>query len=83
MLSVDNLCMDLSIRSYMDEAGYIPVAFLCNYENVAYYGAEYPLILDAIDAIESLDLDRTNEVVRPKEKWEMVCDAAVSFDCSL
>lgn len=33
--TVDFLCQDTFLRSYMDEAGYVPIAFVCNFPAVA------------------------------------------------
>lgn len=72
MLAPDNLCMDVGLRSNMDEAGYLPIAFLCNYENVAYFGALYRDIIDALLTSTTLEVDQQNEVVRVANNWKMV-----------
>lgn len=64
--------MDVNLRSNMDEAGYLPIAYLCNYENVAYFGALYCDIIDALANSSSLEIDQQNEVVRVTDNWKMV-----------
>lgn len=76
LLSAENLSMDKYIRPYMDECGYVPVAYLCNFPNVCYIGAVYEDILNTLEEQCKLDsfnleLDRANEVVRLKENWKM------------
>jgi hypothetical protein len=68
--------MDSYIRPNMDECGYIPVAYLCNFPNVFSICAPYEEILSALETQCKLDsfkleLDRTNEVVRLKENWKI------------
>ncbi|CAN0520497.1 unnamed protein product, partial [Ectocarpus sp. 12 AP-2014] len=38
--TVENLCRDIFMRSYMDEEGYIPIAFVANFPGVARFGVE-------------------------------------------
>jgi len=67
--------MDTYIRSYMDEAGYIPVAVALNYPNVASICAPYEEILTRLQdntSISRLEVDVVNETMRLKEGWEMV-----------
>lgn len=75
IFSIDNLCMDTFIRFYMDEAGYVPIALLCNYANVAMYGAPYTGIIDALvrnSERTNLEVDLENETIRLKTGWEVV-----------
>lgn len=50
LLSPENLAMDTYyIRPYMDEEGYIPIAYLCNFPNVLSINAAYEDILAAFE----------------------------------
>ena len=80
MMSADNLSMDQYIRPYMDEAGYVPVAYLCNFPNIASIGAQYPDILSALDnriktATDAypcnIEADLPNELIRVKGNYEI------------
>ena len=69
--------MDTFVRSYMDEDGYVPLALLCNYQNVACYCTSYYDVLKKIselnDRVDSkLEVDATNEKVRLKTGWDVV-----------
>lgn len=75
VMSADNLCMDTFVRSFMDEAGYIPVAYLCNYQNVAACGAPYESILQALSASLVFEADLPNETLRLRDKWQQVRSA--------
>lgn len=70
----DSLCMDTYLRSYMDEEGYIPVALVCTYQNVAYFGCSYEDILNKLIQVEPkaqfYELDQQNETIRPRVGWE-------------
>ena len=68
--------MDSYIRPYMDVDGYIPIAYLCNFPNVAGCGAKYEDILGALDARSAdpkcnISVDRVNELVRVKNNYKM------------
>ena len=68
--------MDSYIRPYMDEEGFIPIAYLCNFPNVASCGAKYEDILAALDVRSAdpkctVDVDRPNELVRVKGNFKM------------
>lgn len=68
--------MDTYIRPNMDECGYIPIAYICNFPNVASIGATYEEILKAMEAqckfdTFKLELDGENETIRVKENWKM------------
>lgn len=69
--------MDTFVRSYMDEAGYVPLPLLCTYQNVAAFNAPY---LDVADRLKELtaerkiEFDPSNETVRLKQGWENVSD---------
>jgi len=66
--------MDTYIRSYMDEAGYIPVAIALHYPNVASICAPYEDILTRLQensSISRLEVDIVNETMRLKEGWDM------------
>ena len=75
LFNPDNLCMDTYIRSFMDVAGFIPVALTLNYPNVAAINAFYDDILNRlqeVNGVSRLEFDAANETVRLKEGWEMV-----------
>mmetsp|Transcript_40259 Transcript_40259/g.41069 ORF Transcript_40259/g.41069 Transcript_40259/m.41069 type:complete len:297 (-) Transcript_40259:328-1218(-) len=69
LFNVENLCRDTFLRSYMDEAGYIPIPFICNY--VTIFGANYPDIVNMLRESSTLEVDIENETVRLKENWQM------------
>ena len=68
----DSLCMDTYVRSYMDEAGYVPLSLLCGYQNVAQYQCTYNDILnkmkETVIKCKFIEIDETNETIRLK-KW--------------
>ena len=74
IFSEENLCMDTFIRAYMDEAGYVPIALVCSYQNVACFGIPLPEIIDKLKSQElsRLEIDEVNETIKLKEKWDMV-----------
>ena len=75
LFNPDNLCMDTYIRSFMDEAGFLPVAVTLNYPNVASVCAVYVDILNRLEessATSILEVDMINETIRLKNGWEMV-----------
>jgi hypothetical protein len=76
IFSPDNLCMDTYIRSYMDEAGFVPIALVYNYPNVAQFGALYQDLKYRLKELtkenrSSLEVDTTNELLRVSSNWEM------------
>ena len=72
----DSLCIDTFVRSYMDEAGFVPIALVVTYQNVAQYNCTYNDIVNKLKetAIKCkfVELDADNETVRLKEGWEKV-----------
>jgi La domain len=77
IFSGDNLCLDTYVRAYMDEEGYVPIALVCNYPNVAHYGLEYTDIVAKLAktceaSTSMLEVDVENETVRVRSGWEMV-----------
>jgi hypothetical protein len=72
----DSLCIDTFIRAYMDEAGYVPIALLCSYQNVAQFNCTYSDIInklkETIIKCKNIEFDADNETVRLKEGWEKV-----------
>jgi len=71
----DNLCMDTYIRSYMDEAGYVPIALVCGYPHVQQFGALYNDIVARLqETCESercvVEIDVNNETIRLKQGWD-------------
>jgi hypothetical protein len=66
--------MDTYLRSYMDEEGFVPIALVCTYQNVAYFGCSYDDILHKLIQVEPkalhYELDQQNETIRPRVGWE-------------
>jgi len=71
IFSIDSLCMDTFIRSYMDVEGYVPIALICNYQNVCCYGLPYSEIKRALSQHTKFDVDLENETIRLKEAWDL------------
>eukprot|EP01041_Mallomonas_annulata_P009402 gene9402-19508_t len=69
LFNVESLCRDTFLRAYMDEAGYIPIPFLCNY--ISSFGVNYQEIVTLLQESETLEVDVPNETVRLKENWQM------------
>jgi len=69
--SVENLCGDLFLRSYMDCEGFIPIAFVANFPGVVMLGATYDDILEGIRSSEILEMDEINETMRLKNGWDL------------
>jgi len=71
--SDDCLSCDTFMRSYFDTAGYIPIAFVCNFPDIVAIGAYYEDIITQIKASENFEIDLDNETIRVKgwEKWLM------------
>lgn len=67
--------MDTFVRSYMDEAGFVPLPLLCTYQNVAAYGAPYFDVVERLNELTAerkIEFDPSNETVRLKVGWENV-----------
>jgi len=69
LFGVENLCRDTFFRSYMDEAGYIPIPFACSY--IQCFGADYLDIVTLLQESITLEVDTNNETVRLKDGWNM------------
>eukprot|EP01038_Epipyxis_sp_PR26KG_P005264 gene5264-7315_t len=72
----DNLCMDTFLRSYMDVEGYVPIALVYGYPNVACFGAPYPDLIGRLQETTQaensiLEFDYQNETIRVKIGWDM------------
>ena len=79
--SSDNLCMDTYIRSYMDEAGYVPIALVCGYPHVAAYGAPYSDIVNRLQEASAaenyvVEIDTNNETIRLRQGWDTVSNTS-------
>jgi hypothetical protein len=77
LFTEENLCMDTFLRSYMDEAGYVPLAVVCAYPNVAYFNVPVDALMAALtqacaQADSPLELDLAVGTIKLKNKWEMV-----------
>eukprot|EP00616_Rhizochromulina_sp_CCMP1243_P007307 CAMPEP_0118970276 /NCGR_PEP_ID=MMETSP1173-20130426/7212_1 /TAXON_ID=1034831 /ORGANISM="Rhizochromulina marina cf, Strain CCMP1243" /LENGTH=254 /DNA_ID=CAMNT_0006919619 /DNA_START=116 /DNA_END=880 /DNA_ORIENTATION=- len=68
LFSVQNLCQDTFLRSHLDSEGYMPIAIVCNFPHIAGIGAYYPDIIAALKSSKALEVDDTNETVRPRDK---------------
>ena len=55
----------------MDSEGYVPIAFVCNFQNIACFGASFEDIISLIQASSIFDLDLDNETFRLKD-WKKV-----------
>ncbi|CAM9272652.1 unnamed protein product, partial [Choristocarpus tenellus] len=70
--TVENLCRDIFMRSYMDEEGYIPIAFVANFPGVARFGVDLEDIKKGVLASEFMQVvDIENETMRMREGWEV------------
>ena len=54
----------MTIRSYMDEEGYVPIAFVCNFPDVLAVGAYYEDIISALCQSSMFEIDLENETMR-------------------
>lgn len=69
--SPDSLIADTTIRSYLDEAGYIPIAFVCNFPEILAIGAYYEDIIAALQNSSLFEVDVENETMRLHD-WQKV-----------
>ena len=71
--SDDSLSCDTFVRSYLDSAGFIPIAFVCNFPDVVSIGAFYEDIVAQLMLSEKFEIDSENETMRISgwEKWLM------------
>lgn len=92
LFSLDNLCRDTYLRSFMDEAGFVPLAFLMQaFPGIAASGADYYDLLAALIASASasasaaegeggsrqlLEVDEANDLVRLRDGWATVSNTA-------
>ena len=74
LYGTDYLCVDTYFRSYMDVEGFVPMALLCSYPNIACYATPIEELVSKLAAKEDslLEVDSVNETVRLKEGWEKV-----------
>ncbi len=72
LLSADNLCQDLFIRSCMDVEGYLPIPYVCNLPFIACYGAPYENIVNNLISNPFFEVDTDNETMRLKINWNQV-----------
>ena len=56
----------------MDTEGYVPIAFVCNFQHIAMFGAVYEDIMSVLQSCEQFDLDLANETLRLKVDWKKV-----------
>jgi hypothetical protein len=69
--------MDTFLRSYVDEAGYVPLAAVCAYPNVTYFNVPVDALMAALaqacaQADSLFELDLAVGTIKLKNKWEMV-----------
>lgn len=57
----------------MDEAGYVPIAFVCNFPDVLAIGAYYEDIVEGLKSSSAFEVDMENETLRIHDwqKWLM------------
>jgi len=67
--SVDNLCGDLYLRGHMDSEGWAPVDLIASFPKVKKYGAPQAEILKVLASSETVEVNLTNDRVRPKN-WK-------------
>ena len=74
LYNIDYLCVDTYFRSFMDVEGFVPIAFVANYPNVACYGASITDMMDKLSQSPNglIEVDFVNETIRLKHNWEMV-----------
>ena len=54
----------------MDEAGYMPISFVCSY--IQCNGIDYGEIVKLLRENPMFDIDLPNETIRVKQNWAMV-----------
>lgn len=69
--------MDTFLRSYMDEAGYVPLGVVCAYPNVAYFNVPADVLMNALrnsvtQPTCTVELDEAVGTIKLKNRWEMV-----------
>jgi len=67
--------MDTFVRSYMDVAGFVPVALVCAYQNVACFACTYEDVLERLAQLKEgespVEMDANNETVRLRNGWDV------------
>jgi hypothetical protein len=66
--SVDNLCKDIFLRSKMDEAGWIPMPVIANFNRVRMLTPDLMLITDAL---------KTSDIVEVRGRGSLLVPGAV------
>jgi hypothetical protein len=79
LFSDENLAMDTYLRSYMDEAGWVPLNVIFSYPNVAYFNVSHQDLMTALKTALAqpttrLELDENFDTIKLKEKCEMVSE---------
>lgn len=78
--SVDNLCKDLYLRSFMNSDGWTPLAVIVQFPRVGKkLGADVPACIEALSKSEVLEVDAANHQIRLKNeeqrmKWARVTE---------
>ncbi len=72
------LISDTTIRAHLDEAGYIPIAFVCNFPDVVAIGAYYEDILAGLQKSTLFEVDIDNETIRLHD-WQKVWSYFAGF----
>lgn len=78
--------MDTFVRSYMDEAGFVPLPLLCTYQNVSCFGAPFYDIVEKMKVLQPdsrIEFDASNDTVRLKTGWENVSSRYSNIQCLL
>jgi len=68
--TVENLCRDTFLKQHFDIDGYVPLAFVCQFQMVAATMADYSLIVELIQKSEFLEYDTNNETIRLRDGWK-------------
>lgn len=75
--------MDTFVRSYMDEAGFVPLPLLCTYQNVACFAAPFYDVVEKMKNLQpdsKIEFDASNDTVRLKTGWENVSICLHAFN---
>jgi len=68
--STENLCRDTFLKQHFDIDGFVPLAFVCQFQMVAATMADYSLIVELIQNSEFLEYDINNETIRLRNGWK-------------
>ena len=69
--SLDNLCKDIFLRSKMDDAGWIPVVVIANFNRVRMLTPDLMLIVDSLKDSSIVEVSKDNAYIRARENHAM------------